>query len=44
LTKGSREGIIKVWQEGAQPEPEVIITEPVELHYLTDRRDFLEKV
>ena len=28
----------------AQPEPEVIITEPVKLHYLIDRRDFLEKV
>jgi hypothetical protein len=27
-----------------QPEPEVIITEPVKLHYLVDRRDFLEKV
>ena len=28
----------------AQPEPEVIMTEPVKLHYLVDRRDFLEKV
>ena len=28
----------------AQPEPEAIITEPVKLHYLIDRRDFLEKV
>jgi hypothetical protein len=27
-----------------QPEPEVIITEPVKLHYLIDRRDFLAKV
>lgn len=27
-----------------QPEPEVIISEPVKLHYLIDRRDFLEKV
>ena len=26
------------------PEPEVIVTEPVKLHYLVDRRDFLEKV
>jgi hypothetical protein len=26
------------------PEPEVIVTEPVKLHYLIDRRDFLEKV
>jgi len=26
------------------PEPEVIPTEPVKLHYLIDRRDFLEKV
>jgi len=28
----------------APPEPEVIVTEPVKLHYLIDRRDFLEKV
>lgn len=28
----------------APPEPEVILTEPVKLHYLVDRRDFLEKV
>jgi hypothetical protein len=27
-----------------QPEPEVNISEPVKLHYLIDRRDFLEKV
>src|SRR5712692_9282402 len=27
----------------APPEPEVISTEPVKLHYLIDRRDFLEK-
>jgi hypothetical protein len=27
-----------------QPQPEVVITEPVKLHYLIDRRDFLEKV
>jgi len=27
-----------------QPEPEVVISEPVKLHYLVDRRDFLEKV
>ena len=26
------------------PEPEAILTEPVKLHYLVDRRDFLEKV
>jgi hypothetical protein len=26
------------------PEPEAIISEPVKLHYLVDRRDFLEKV
>lgn len=31
-------------EKAAQPEPEVIITEPVKLHYLVDRRDFLEKV
>jgi hypothetical protein len=30
--------------KAAPPEPEVIITEPVKLHYLVDRRDFLEKV
>jgi hypothetical protein len=28
----------------SQPEPEARITEPVKLHYLVDRRDFLEKV
>src|SRR5437660_4466273 len=28
----------------AQPEPETIVTEAVKLHYLIDRRDFLEKV
>jgi hypothetical protein len=28
----------------SEPEPEAIITEPVKLHYLIDRRDFLEKV
>ncbi len=27
-----------------QPEPEVTTTEPVKLHYLIDRRDFLQKV
>ncbi|HXM49310.1 MAG TPA: hypothetical protein VN956_15830 [Pyrinomonadaceae bacterium] len=27
-----------------EPEPEVIISEPVKLHYLIDRRDFLDKV
>ena len=27
-----------------QPEPEAIVSEPVKLHYLVDRRDFLEKV
>lgn len=31
-------------RKAAQPEPEVVITEPVKLHYLVDRRDFLEKV
>jgi hypothetical protein len=31
-------------QKNAPPEPEVIATEPVKLHYLIDRRDFLEKV
>jgi len=30
--------------KATQPEPEVIITEPVKLHYLVDRREFLEKV
>jgi hypothetical protein len=28
----------------AQPEPDEILTEPVKLHYLIDRRDFLEKL
>jgi len=28
----------------AQPEPDEVISEPVKLHYLIDRRDFLEKV
>jgi hypothetical protein len=28
----------------AQPEPDEIVSEPVKLHYLIDRRDFLEKV
>lgn len=28
----------------APPEPEVVLTESVKLHYLVDRRDFLEKV
>ncbi len=28
----------------ALPEPEQIITEPVKLYYVVDRRDFLEKV
>jgi len=27
----------------AQPEPDEVISEPVKLHYLIDRRDFLEK-
>src|SRR5258708_9624320 len=27
----------------SQPEPEAIISEPVKLHYLIDRRDFLDK-
>ena len=31
-------------QKSLSPEPEVITTEPVKLHYLIDRRDFLEKV
>ena len=30
--------------KAAPPEPEEIITEPVKLHYIIDRRDFLEKV
>ncbi len=30
--------------KAALPEPEVVITEPVKLHYVVDRRDFLEKV
>ena len=31
-------------KKSVPPEPEVITTEPVKLHYLIDRRDFLEKV
>jgi hypothetical protein len=31
-------------KKSAPPEPELIATEPVKLHYLIDRRDFLEKV
>ena len=31
-------------KQSAPPEPEVITTEPVKLHYLIDRREFLEKV
>lgn len=31
-------------KKATQPEPEEIITEPVKLHYIVDRRDFLEKV
>ncbi len=31
-------------KKSAPPEPEVIATEPVKLHYLIDRREFLEKV
>src|SRR6266851_8825158 len=30
-------------KKASLPEPEVISTEPVKLHYLIDRRDFLEK-
>jgi hypothetical protein len=30
--------------KAVQPEPEETISEPVKLHYLIDRRDFLEKV
>lgn len=30
--------------KATRPEPEVFISEPVKLHYLVDRRDFLEKV
>jgi hypothetical protein len=28
----------------AQPEPDAVISEPVKLYYLIDRREFLEKV
>ncbi|MDX6306429.1 MAG: hypothetical protein QOI77_3398 [Blastocatellia bacterium] len=30
--------------KAAQPEPDALSSEPVKLHYLVDRRDFLEKV
>jgi hypothetical protein len=39
--KGARKSSKK---KSAPPEPEVVATEPVKLHYLIDRRDFLEKV
>ncbi len=38
--KSSKSGKSKA----APPEPDVIVTEPVKLHYLVDRRDFLDKV
>ena len=46
--KGSKKAAKKSSKSGkkkpAPPAPEVIATEPVKLHYLIDRRDFLEKV
>jgi len=30
--------------KAAQPEPDALSSEPVKLHYLVDRRDFLDKV
>jgi len=42
--KKSAKKTAKSRRKPAEPEPEAIITEPVKLHYIVDRRDFLEKV
>lgn len=42
--KGAKKSSKSRTAKVAQPEPEVFITEPVKLHYLIDRRDFLEKL
>jgi hypothetical protein len=43
-SKSSRKSAKSRKNKATPPEPEEIITEPVKLHYLIDRRDFLEKV
>ncbi len=42
--KSTKKAATKRKSKTAQPEPDEIISEPVKLHYLIDRRDFLEKV
>jgi hypothetical protein len=42
--KAAKESVKTAKSKKSQPEPEEIITEPVKLHYIVDRRDFLEKV
>jgi hypothetical protein len=43
-SKKSTKKSAKKTKKLTQPEPDEIIAEPVKLHYLIDRRDFLEKV
>jgi hypothetical protein len=42
--KPSKKSLKSSKSKVALPEPDEIITEPVKLHYLIDRRDFLDKV
>jgi hypothetical protein len=42
--KGAKKSTKSRKGKGARPEPEPIVSEPVKLHYIVDRRDFLEKV
>jgi hypothetical protein len=42
--KSSRKPLKTRKGKAALPEPDEILTEPVKLHYIIDRRDFLEKV
>jgi predicted DCC family thiol-disulfide oxidoreductase YuxK len=42
--KGAKKTSKATKAKTTQPEPDLISTEPVKLHYLIDRRDFLEKV
>jgi hypothetical protein len=42
--KGAKKSLKPGKKKPLQPEPEPVITEPVKLHYLIDRREFLEKV
>jgi hypothetical protein len=43
-TKKSAKKVGKSRRKPAEPEPETTISEPVKLHYIIDRRDFLDKV